>query len=428
MPTLPPDVRASVLCALLAMLLASQLFGWLFQKAGQPRVAGELLGGLLLGVSGLGVVWPDAHTYLFRYSDASTWALTFITWAGLMLLMYASGHETLDLAYRPVWRRVAWITAIGTAIPLALGYALGRHVDLSAFYGDKATPVSFGIFLGMVIAVTAIPVLSRILLDLGLMGTPFGRTVMAVALVEDLVLWAGLAILLDLGTGAGTSPSQIALRVFTTLAYFAVCFLWGHKALHALARLPWLKGAPDGVLTVVCLLVVVLVGHALGVRMIFGAFLAGRIVGRAFPGHRSERTGVTVLATIFFASVGLRVDLTHGFNLVALAALLVVAIGSKSLATWIGARLAGIPNIGSIHLSIVLNARGALGIVLATIGLEAQLIDLKAFSTLIVFALLTSMLAGTWLQMVQQRHPEQLDLGDEMPEPARDVAKVPMAV
>ncbi|MBM3266208.1 MAG: cation:proton antiporter [Candidatus Sericytochromatia bacterium] len=408
MPTIPADQRASILCAILAMLVASRVLGWAFRKAGQPRVVGEILGGVVLGPTLLGEIWPGGYMYLFHFSDATESALAFVAWLGLTFLMFSSGMETQDLVARPLWRRVALITLFGTAVPLVAGYSLGSTLDLSKFYGTAGTPQTFGIFLGMAIAITAIPVLSRILMDLGLLGSGFGRLVMAVALIEDLVLWAGLAILLDLGASDGRTPLQIAAGVLTTFGFFGVCYLWGHKALGALRRLPGLRSASEGTVAIACLIAVMLIGYAVGVRMIFGAFLAGRIVSATFPDRHWNGMGVSAIVAIFFASVGVRLDLQHGFDPWLLGALLAIAVAIKTAATFLGARLGGVGSMPGLHLAVVLNARGALGIVLATIGYEADLINGEAFTTLVLLAVVSSLLAGAWLHAVKRRHPEQL--------------------
>lgn len=410
MTSLAKPERAAVLCALLIMLLVSLAMGKVFEKFKQPRVVGEILGGVLLGPTFLGALWPEAFEFLFSHTDASASAIAFLTWLGLTFLMFQSGIETRDLVHKSLWRRVAWITAVGTAVPLLAGFGLGQWADFARFYGPKASPQTFGVFLGLMLAVTAIPVLSRILMDLGLLGTSFGRTILGVALVEDLVLWAGLAVLLNLGHDSGQSSGHAIASVAITLAFFAVCYLWGHKAAWLIARAPVLRSASEETIVFVVLLSTMLAGYLVGVRMIFGAFLAGRIVARAFPDRHWTGSGLSVLVIIFFASVGVRVDLTHGFDALGLLALTALALVVKTVATWLGSALAGIPARPGFHLSVVLNARGALGIVLATIGLEAELINATAFSTLIMLALLTSMLAGTWLQWVNWRCPEQLEL------------------
>lgn len=419
MTSLARPERAAILFALLAMLLSGLVMGKLFQRFKQPRVVGEILGGVLLGPTVVGAMWPGVYEYLFAHTAASASSVAFLSWLGLTFLMFQAGIETKELVERSLWRRVAWITAIGTALPLIAGYAIGVGGEFRSFYGAKATPETFGVFLGLMLAVTAIPVLSRILMDLNLMGTAFGKTILAVALVEDLVLWSGLAVLLNLGHSPGQNAETVALSVIITMGFFAVCFLWGHKAAQVIAKAPVLRSSSEETVAFVVLLVTMLAGYLVGVKMIFGAFLAGRIVARAFPDRNWTGEGLTVLVVIFFASVGVRVDLTHGFDVLALLALIAIAMVVKTVATWIGSRLGGIPAKPSLHLSMVLNARGALGIVLATIGLDAELISGQAFSTLIMLAVITSMISGTWLQWVKKRVPDQLEIedGERSPDP-----------
>lgn len=407
-----------LLAALLSLLVASQVMGGLFQRWHQPRVIGEIMGGIVLGPMVLGTAWPAAHAFLFLPEPAAQKPLAFAIWLGLLLLMFASGQETHEVDAGGEWKTIAWLAGLGILLPMSAGWLAVNTLDLSRFWGSAATTASFGLVMALATAITAIPVIAKILLDLGLAASAFARVVLAVAFIEDVLLWVILSLVLGLGQGAGRSPAEHALSVAVTVLFFAGCMAFGHRLYDALAARPWwpLATAHPGTGPVVVLLVVVLAAYMLGVNPIFGGFLAGRIVANAAtidPAARDQLRGLAfgLFIPVFFAGVGLRFDLRAGFDVAACVAFMAFTVGVKIAATLIAGRLAGQALRPTFHLAIALNARGAMGVVLATIAYDAHLIHASFYAILVVVALLTSQFAGWWLFRVKRDHPEELELG-----------------
>lgn len=353
-----------LLAIVLALFLAARAGGALFDRLRQPRVVGEILGGLALGPMGLGLLSPYLHHALFDEPRVVS-TLGWLSWLGLGLLMFNTGLEAKAFGKSTHLKAVAWLIATGTALPLAVGWVMAARLDLSAFYGPAATPFTFGVFLAMAITVTSLPVISRIFEDLGLLGTDFAHVVLEVAVVVDLLLWAGLVALFGLPLG-GHSEGGLSVASF---------------------------------------------GHVLP----FLAFAAGRLASSARPGRWPAIAGGRARLTaffvpLFFAGIGLKLDLLADFPLGIFLLILGLAFGIKSLATLVGGRLAGIGWVPSFHLAIALNARGALGVVLATVGLNAGLITSGFHAVLVLLSLITTQVAGAWLRWVLGRHPRQLEL------------------
>lgn len=406
-----------LLAALLTLLVASQVIGGLFQRAQQPRVIGEIVGGVLVGPMVLGTLWPAAFAFLFQPEPAMIKPLAFAFSLGLLLLMFASGQESHEFHAGREWKAVAWLSGLGIAIPMAAGWGLATYVDLTRFHGPEATPGSFAMILALATAITAIPVIAKIMLDLGMASTPFARVVLGVAFVEDVLLWVMLSLTLGLGHAASRGPLEHALAIGATLAFFAGCMAFGHRVYDWVAPRAWwpVTNAHPATGPVVTLLLVVLGAYVLGINPIFGGFLAGRIVASATTIDDATRDQLRGLAfglfiPVFFAGVGLRFDLRAGFDVAACAAFMAFAVAVKILATQVAGRLAGLPARPTFHLAIALNARGAMGVVLATIAFDAQLVNAVSYAILVVVALLTSQLAGWWLFRVNRDRPHELEL------------------
>lgn len=415
-----------LLTALLALLVSSQVMGGLFQRAQQPRVIGEIVGGVLLGPMVLGTLWPAAFGFLFHLEPALQKPMGFVFSLGLLLLMFASGLESHAFHAGREWKAVAWLSGLGIAIPMAAGWGVATTFDLTRFHGAEATPGRFAMILALATAITAIPVIAKIMLDLGMASTAFARVVLGVAFVEDVLLWVLLSLTLGLGHAASRGPLEHALAVGATLAFFTGCMAFGHRTYDFLAPRAWwpITNAHPATGPVVMLLLVVLGAHVLGINPIFGGFLAGRIVASATTIDEATRDQLRGLAfglfiPVFFAGVGLRIDLRAGFDLAACAAFMAFAVAVKVLATQLAGRCAGLPPRPTFHLAIALNARGAMGVVLATIAYDAQLVNATSYAILVVVALLTSQVAGWWLFRVRRDRPHELELTPAPLEAAR---------
>lgn len=430
--TVPEAELVRLLGAVLALLLASQLVGGLFQRLGQPKVVGEIGGGLLLGPTVLGALAPSAYGAMFERTAGHGQALAFVFWLGLLLLMFCSGLETPTVRGRQEWRTVAWLTAVGTSVPLVAGGVAAALFDFSAFFGPEATPLTFGLVLALAIAVTSIPVIAKIFLDLGIAGTPFARVVLSAAMIEDILLWVVLSVTLGLARGSDGGPLALAIGVATAVAYFAVGLGLGPRLCDAMASAAWspLRHLPEGVAVVTTFLAAALTAAALGVNPVFGAFVAGRIVARAQAFSEASRAQVKGFSLAFFvpvylASVGLELQLDLHFPVAAFALVVAFACAVKASSAYAGALLAGQPRAQSLHLAIAMNARGGPGIVLATVTREAGLINDACYAILVMLALVTSQLAGWWLGCVLRRSPAELELAPGAVGPAASRAAIP---
>lgn len=424
----------SILFILLLLVGSAQLLGHLFVRLRQPKVVGEILAGVVLGPSLLG-----RFTFGSGFSQAATHQsqiMNFVYWLGLLLLMFLSGAETRHLFTREERREVGWLTVVGTGIPFALGLFLGPWLLRPSLAGPNGSRVSLTIILAVGVAVTSVPVVSRIFADLKILETRFARLVLGVAVLEDIVLWLALAIATATAGKAALNPRQMSYHLFTTVGFFAL----GLTILPRLVKR--INKAQSNILArqspvayaIAVMLAYCVVAGALDVSLVFAAFLAGFAVV-----HKKRRIFAEALDAIgkvsfaffipvYFAIVGLKLDLIRGFSLSLTVAFIVASCAVKIASVSLAGRLAGFRGFDILNLAITTNARGGPGIVLASVAFDAGIISPKFYTALVLAAIITSQAAGAWLDYVLRKGwalltpvpnvPSEIAPGEEIPSAA----------
>ena len=402
------------------LLVTAHVLGYLFARLRQPRVIGEILAGVLLGPSILGTFAPHLSAVVFPPTDAPTSphqvVLSFLYSLGLLLLMFVSGTEMRGLFHRDDRRQVAWLASMGTVVPFAVALLAAPLLPLERLIGPAQQRTALVLVIGIAVAVTSIPVISRILHDLGILGTRFARLVLGVAVLEDVALWAVLAIATTLAASGDVRVTEIVQHVAITVAFLGFGLFLAPRLLRIAGAARWnVIGANSPVAyAVVVLLVFAALGDALGVSLVFAAFLAGFALSADGP-RMSEalesvkKVSFAVFVPVYFAVVGYQLDLSRNFSLSMLVVFLAAACALKLFAAGTGARLAGFGWRSSVNLAVATNARGGPGIVLASVAFDAQIINAPFFTTLVLSAVLTSQAAGFWLEYVLRRRWPLLD-------------------
>lgn len=265
----------SLFFLLLLLVGLAQLLGYAFVKMRQPKVIGEILAGIVLGPVMLGRVRLATFS-LSELSQHHAPVLNFVYWMGLLLLMFMSGAETKQLFTRDERREVSWLTIVGTGIPFILGLVFGPMLVGPAIAGPKANKLSLVIILAVGVAVTSVPVISKIFADLKILHTRFARLVLGVAVLEDIVLWAALAIATAVAGTAVLHPRQMAYHLLATVAFFAFGLTLLPRAVKRFNKSRFnvvARYSPVGYALAVLLAYCVLAG-ALDVNLVFAAFLA----------------------------------------------------------------------------------------------------------------------------------------------------------
>src|ERR1700723_1794277 len=337
--------------------------------------------------------------------------LDFVYWLGLLLLMFLAGAETQQLFTREERREVGWLTIVGTGLPFALGLLFAPWLIRPSLAGPNGNRISLTIILAVGVAVTSIPVVSKIFADLKILHTRFARLVLGVAVLEDIVLWLALAVATAMAGKAALDPRAMSYHLAATVGFFVLGLTIVPRIVKRLnkARFNILaKHSPAGYAIAVLLAYCVLAG-ALDVSLVFAAFLAGFAVI-----HKKRRLFVESLdaigkvafaffVPIYFVIVGLKLDLVKGLSLSMMALFLVGSCVVKILSVSLAGRCAGFRGLDLINLAITTNARGGPGIVLARGAFEAGIISPQFYTTLVVAAVVTSQMAGAWLDYVLRK-------------------------
>lgn len=414
----------SLTLALLLLLTGATVLGQLAARLRQPKVVGEILAGIVLGPSLLGLLAPGVSGQLFGtgQQDAPTVVLGFLYHLGLLLLMFISGVSVRNVLGRENRRATAWLFGVGTVVPFVLAIALSPALPLDAVVGTAHSRPALVLVFAIATAVTSIPVITKIFFDLGILHTRFASLMLGAAVLEDIALWGVLALataLASAGTSAGSSGAGLAgavsVHVAVNLAFVVVAMTLAPALLRRLGRARWnvMAGQTPIAWIMAVLLAYVSLAAVLDVTLAFAAFLAGfGIVGgmknSEYPRFRVplesiNQVSAAVFVPIYFAIVGYRLDFTRGFSLVLLGGFLVGSSLARFGSVWLAARCAGFRGLDVVNLAVTANARGGPGIVLASVAFDAGIINAAFFTTLVVTAVVTSQVCGAWLDVVLRR-------------------------
>ena len=396
-----------VLLQLVIIVVAARIAGPLAVRIGQNAAVGEIVIGLLLGPSLFGVVAPDAFHYVFRSVPATP--LTILSQIGLILLMFQIGLE-FDFGHLTDKRnrKVAWSVAIaGLVLPFTLGYGFGHWV--APILSPAANPVASALFVAVAFSITALPILGRILIDLGLSRTPIGVIAIAAAAINDVVGWLLLAMVTAI-TVSDFSTSAFALKVVLVAMFFAVSWFIVRPLVRGLIqRLGTATDALPHSLIGLMLAVVftgAMVTYQLGIFAIFGGFMMGVILHqeRELVAAWKQRIGAFVMVfflPIFFTFTGLRTDiggLASASDWGWCALLIALATFGKFGGCYAAARFAGLPRAESGMLGIMMNTRALMELIVLNVGLDLGVISPRMFTMLVLMAIVSTIMTTPLLR------------------------------
>jgi Kef-type K+ transport system membrane component KefB len=399
----------SVLFILLLLVALAQLLGYLFVMLRQPKVVGEILAGVVLGPAVIGRL--SSASWISAATQHQANILNFVYWLGLLLLMFLSGAEAQQLFSRDERREVGWLAIVGTGIPFVLALAVGPRLIGPALAGPNGNRISLIIILAVGVAVTSVPVVSKIFADLKILHTRFARLVLGVAVLEDIVLWLALAVATALAGKTALNPRQMSFHLLTTVLFFGLGLTLVPRMVKRLNKSKFnvvAKQSPVAYAIAVLLAYCVVAG-ALDVSLVFAAFLAGFAVvhkKRRLFAEALDAIGKVSFAffiPIYFAIVGLKLDLLHGLSFWMIGVFLFGSCLVKVLSVALAGRFAGFRGLDLLNLAITTNARGGPGIVLASVAFDAGIISPQFYTTLVIAAVLTSQVAGAWLDYVLRK-------------------------
>ena len=363
------------LLSLATLLALARALGELARHLGLPLIVGELSAGILLGPTVLGRALPDVRSWLFPSGTPQKMLGAYTTVAVVLLLVVAGIEVDLSIVRRR--GRSALLTSVlGILLPMGGGLLLGLLLPDSDLVHPEHRNL-FALFIGVALSISALPVIAKTLLDLGLFKTDIGLLVMAAAMIDDLIGWLSFSVLLGPMRGGTLDLRSLAITLVLTIGFVTLCIFVGRRATDRLfgqlENAP--VGAPGRVLSIVILLALfgASITQAVGIHAVFGGFVVGVMVGDS-P-RLKQRTRVVIedfvmniFAPVFFASLGLRVDFVKAFDLRLCALVFLIATMAKVIGCTIGARAGGMQWRQSAAIGFGLNARGAKEIILALLA------------------------------------------------------------
>ncbi|HEY1372961.1 MAG TPA: cation:proton antiporter [Candidatus Binatia bacterium] len=377
--------------------------GGLFRRFGQAAVVGEILAGLLLGPSGLGFVAPEIFNALFPKN--STQMLGSLAWLGSIFLLFAAGME-VDLNLLAAKRRIIFNTSLfAIGLPFTLGLIFGAVVP-DAYLVDPERRWIFALFAATAMSISAVPVVAKVLMDLDLLRFAVGQLIIGTAVVNDIVGWLFFAMLLSLMTGGVIVGGSILWVIVLTLVFTAFCLSLGRKLVSRLfASIQRLGVAREGFLGIGLLIAFFCAAFTqwIGIHAVFGAFLAGAMVGATGDIKESLRWSLRdivfyLFAPIFFASMGFRVNFIANFDTALVVSMVAIACVGKAAGAVSGAFFGGLSRRDALTVGFGLMPTGAMGLILAFLALEHGLINERVFVALTAVAIVTSWLSGPLMQ------------------------------
>ncbi|WP_129112851.1 cation:proton antiporter domain-containing protein [Halegenticoccus tardaugens] len=402
-----------VIVQLLVLLVTARTLGEAFGRVGQPAVVGELLAGVLLGPSVLGVVAPGVYESLFVVAEAQFHLLEIVSWVGLIMLLVVTGLETdIDLIVSK-GPTAAALSLGGIVVPFATGFGLGWYLPVE-FIASPDQRLVFSLFIATAMSISAIPVIAKVLIELEVVRRDIGQLILAAGMVDDTIGWILLATVAGLARSGVVDVDSAVTTLLSVVVFLGIAFTVGRRVVETvLRRVDNAVGSETALVTTLMVLALAAgaITQYLGLEAILGAFVVGILVGQVkrfgySPRHTFEVVTLGVFAPVFFAIAGLRMDVAALFDPTVFAVSLVVlgvACFGKFAGVMGASRLVRLSRWEGIAIGGGMNARGAMEIIVATIGLGLGILTNEMYSIIVMVAIVTSLMAPAIMRFALPR-------------------------
>jgi Kef-type K+ transport system membrane component KefB len=399
---------AILLAQIIVIIITARLLSWLCQKIGQPAVVGEIIAGIVLGPSLLGVAFPEWSALLFPSHSLGN--LQFLSQIGLILFMFVIGME-LDLkVLRNRAQDAIVISHASIVVPFAMGITLAYYL-YPHFAPASVKFVAFSLFMGIAMSITAFPVLARIVQERGIHKTRLGSIVITCAAADDVTAWSILAAVIAI-VKAGSLLSSLYVIGLAVLYVLVMVFVVRPflKRIGDLHNSREHLSQPVVAIFFVVLLLSSYATEVIGIHALFGAFMAGVIMPdnlrfRSLFIEKVEDVALVLLLPLFFVFTGLRtqIGLLNDPRLWGVCALIIgVAVAGKFLGSSLPARFVGQSWKDSFTIGILMNARGLMELVVLNIGYDLGVLSPEIFAMMVIMALATTFMTGPFLNLVER--------------------------
>lgn len=400
---------------IVALILCGRLIGELMERIGQPAVMGQLIGGMLLGPSVFGSLFPSLQHALFPSAAGQKAMLDAVSQLGILLLLLLTGMET-DLSVIRSCRRAALsVSFAGIAIPFACGVLLGEWLP-AALLPDPDKRIITALFLGTALSISSVKIVALVVRELGFLRRTVGQVIVASAIIDDTIGWIIMSVIFGLALHGGIDVMSVTRSVVGTTVFLVLSFTIGRRIVFFLIR--WANDRFVTELPAITMIIVVaglmaLITDAIGVHTVLGAFVAGILVGQSpiLTRHIQEQLRGLIVALfmpVFFGMAGLSANLhalTSMDMLVLTIGLIVIASIGKFSGAFLGGRVGGLTLAESLAVGSGMNARGSTEVIIASFGLAMGALSQNLFTSIVTMAVVTTMVMPPMLRWAVARLP-----------------------
>ncbi len=400
------DPLAILLAQIVTIIIVARFFGWIFKKIGQPTVIGEIIAGIVLGPSLLGMYFPEFSSTLFPVESLGN--LKFLSQIGLILFMFVIGME-LDLkVLKNKANEAVVISHASIVIPFTLGIGLAYFV-YNRFAPEGVKFLSFSLFMGIAMSITAFPVLARIVQERGLHKTKLGAIAITCAAADDITAWSLLAVVIAIVKADNFASS---LYIIGLAALYVVTMLFVVKPF--LKRIGDLYGTKDTLVkpvVAIFFLTLIISSYAtevIGIHALFGAFMTGAIMPdvpkfRTIFIEKVEDVSLILLLPLFFVFTGLKTEIgliNDPYLWKVTGFIILVAVVGKFFGSALAAKFVGQSWSDSLTIGALMNTRGLMELIVLNIGLELKVLTPEVFTMMVIMALVTTFMTGPALDFI----------------------------
>ncbi len=395
------------LLQILVLLGCARTLSILCESINVPSIAGEILAGIILGPTILGRLSPSFQSWLFPHDQTQSIMLETVAWLGVFFLLLSSGFHVNAKQSLKGGRVAMLIGIVGVLFPIFVGLPLFYMMD-SIYWGEKATAITFVLFLSVAGSITAISVVARVLEDLKINDTPQANLALSACAINDLFGWFLFSIVMSLTTTHILSPIKLIGSTAIIIGFVIFSILFGGTilswALQLVKRTKLAQPAATQTLLISVGLLCGAITQYLGIHAILGFFIAGMVIGSSEEVTHTQTGSISetlhaIFVPLFFASLGLHIDFLLGIEFWPTLIFTSIAILGKFAGAWLGAKMGKLSSQTSIFMGLVFIPGGAMEIVVASLAFELQLIGQTIFVAIVFAALISSILAGPLIGM-----------------------------
>jgi Kef-type K+ transport system membrane component KefB len=400
------DPLAILLAQIVMIILTARIFGWVFKKIGQPTVIGEIIAGIVLGPSLVGMYFPEFSAALFPVESLGN--LKFLSQIGLILFMFVIGMELDIKVLKNKASEAIVISHASIIIPFSMGIGLSYFV-YNQFAPSGVEFLSFSLFMGIAMSITAFPVLARIVQERGIHKTRLGAIVITCAAADDITAWCLLAVVIAIVKAGDFVGSLYVISL--SLMYVLVMLFIVKPFLKRIGDLYAEKeniGKPVMAIFFLLLIISSYATEVIGIHALFGGFMMGAIMPdiakfRMIFIEKVEDVSVILLLPLFFVFTGLNTQvglINDSYLWKVTGAIIAVAVIGKFLGSALAARFVGQSWYDSLTIGALMNTRGLMELIVLNIGLELKVLTPEVFTMMVIMALVTTFMTGPALDLL----------------------------